>query len=291
MTEIEVLNPDAVEFNTPTAAAEDDDDDEEGELPELTPALLAFSKIPVKAYGKSFEYIQHHREVYVPGASDALLVAAFRAQGQDKPRYAKQCIHQSLLLQYCEKLGKDGVGVFFKKYISILPGMLFSFLLMSSSLRMVGGDRRAIKVFEDDVENTYQHVVNRSKIAKEEESQGREQIQLVPENPSQSISFNVPDGPPPEHLVLEGPGTEDMDVEEVRKALQFRWDVFNGFSPALREALTSGGLDGVNKVLGKMDVPEAEGIVHSLDLAGILSFADGGIRDETGNEKGEASKD
>lgn len=156
---------------------------------------------------------------------------------------------------------------------------------------MVGGDRRAIKVFEDDVENTYKHIVTRSKIAKEEESQGREQIQLVPENPSQHISFNVPDGPPPEDLVLEGPGTEDMDVEEVRKALQFRWDVFQGFSPALQEALKSGGLEGVNKILGKMDVPEAEGIVNSLDIAGILSFADGGIRDETGNEKGGASKD
>ena len=126
VTEIEVLNPSAVASSTPSAAA-DDDDDEEGELPELTPALVAFSKIPLKAYDKSFEYIQHHREVYVPGASDALLVAAFRAQGQDKPKYAKQCIHQSLLLQYCEKLGKDGVGVFFKKYISIFLTCFFLF--------------------------------------------------------------------------------------------------------------------------------------------------------------------
>ena len=136
VTEIEVLNPSAVGSSTPTAVAADDDDeddDEEGELPELTPALVAFSKIPLKAYEKSFEYIQNHREVYVPGASDALLVAAFRAQGQDKPRYAKQCIHQSLLLQYCEKLGRDGVGVFFKKYISIFL-ICFFFLLMSSSL-------------------------------------------------------------------------------------------------------------------------------------------------------------
>ena len=119
VTEIEVLNPGVVASSTPAAAADNDDDDDEGELPELTPSLVAFSKIPLKAYEKSFEYIQHHREVYVPGASDALLIAAFRAQGQNKPRYAKQCIHQSLLLQYCEKLGGDGVGVFFKKYISI----------------------------------------------------------------------------------------------------------------------------------------------------------------------------
>lgn len=265
VTEIEVLNPKAVASSSPSPADEDEDEDEDdANLPELTPSLLAFSRIPLGAFDKSFEYIQQHRDVYRPGAADALIIAAFRAQSQGKSIYARQCIHQSLLLQYCEKLGGDGVGVFFKK--------------------MIGGDKRAIKVFEDDVESTHQHFIKRAKLAQEEEREGREQIQLVPENPNQSISFNVPDGPPPEHLVLEGPGTENMDLEEVRKALQFRWDVFRGFSPALQEALTSGGLDDVNKILGRMDVPEAEGIVHSLDMTGILSFADGGIRDETGKD-------
>jgi cell division cycle protein 37 len=120
VTEIEVLNPSAVASSTSTAAADNDEDDDEDDdegLPEITPSLVEFSKLPLKAYEKSFEFIQHHRDVYVPGASDALLVAAFRAQSQDKSKYAKQCIHQSLLLQYCEKLGKDGVGIFFKKYI------------------------------------------------------------------------------------------------------------------------------------------------------------------------------
>ena len=150
---------------------------------------------------------------------------------------------------------------------------------------MVSGDKRALKVFVDDVENTYEHLVNRVKINKEEsQNESREQIQLVPENPEQTISFNVPDGPPPENLVLEGPGTEGLDIEEVRKALQFRWDVFQGFSPDLQEALKSGGLDGVNQVLGDLDVVEAESIVNSLDVAGILNFAEGGVRDQTGAE-------
>ena len=94
---------------------EDDDDDEDAELPQLTPNLEAFSKLPIGDYEKSFQFIQHHRDVYVPGASDALLVAAFEAQSEGKAKYARKCVHQSLLLQYCEKLGKDGVGVFFKK--------------------------------------------------------------------------------------------------------------------------------------------------------------------------------
>ena len=115
MTTIEVLNPKAAEPSTSGApTAEPEVEDEEG-LPELTPSLEAFSKIRLGDYQKSFEFIQQHRDVYVPGASDALLVAAFTAEGDGKSKYAKQCVHQSLLIQYCEKLGRDGVGVFFKK--------------------------------------------------------------------------------------------------------------------------------------------------------------------------------
>jgi len=149
---------------------------------------------------------------------------------------------------------------------------------------MVSGDKRALKVFEDDVERTYEHVVSRVKISQEEAAQGREQIQLIPENPNTTISFNVPDGPPPENLILEGEGTESLDIEEVRKALQMRWDIFQTFPTELQEALKAGGLDGVNKVLGDMEVADAEMIVNSLDMAGILNFAEGGIRDQTEEE-------
>lgn len=111
-TEIEVLNPGASASTLPDPTEESDDEDA---LPELTPSLEGFSRIALRDYEKSFEYIQHHRDVIVPGASDALLVAAFKAQGEGKTKYAKQCVNQSLLLQYCEKLGKDGVGIFFKR--------------------------------------------------------------------------------------------------------------------------------------------------------------------------------
>lgn len=115
-TTIEVLNPKAVSASAPAASAPDDQEDEEG-LPELTPSLEAFSKISLWNYEQSFQFIQSHRDVYVPGASDALLVAGFKAQGEGKSKYAKQCVHQSLLIQYCEKLGRDGVGIFFKKCV------------------------------------------------------------------------------------------------------------------------------------------------------------------------------
>ncbi|KAG5219655.1 hsp90 co-chaperone Cdc [Salix suchowensis] len=134
--------------------------------------------------------------------------------------------------------------------------------------KMIAGDKRAIRVFVDDVETTYNHLKSRVQTLREEEAQsseGKEQIQLVAENSDTVISFNVPEGPAPDEITLEGPGTEGLDVEEA--------------------ALKEGTLEGVNKVLAEMDVPEAENIVSQLDMAGILSFAEGGIRDETGKDK------
>jgi cell division cycle protein 37 len=150
---------------------------------------------------------------------------------------------------------------------------------------MINADPRAVTVFMNDVDSTYDHIVTRVKANEEEEEalrQGAEQIQLVPENPDAEISFNVPDGPPPENIKLEGPGTDSMDIVEVRRALQMQWDVFEGFEADMQEALKSQKLESVNKVLGSMEIKEAERIVELLQISGILSFSEGGIRDETG---------
>lgn len=160
----------------------------------------------------------------------------------------------------------------------------------------MNSDPRATGVFLKDVDDTYAHIVERVRISEEEdaaagEQAGTEQIQLVPENPDATIGFNVPDGPPPEHITLEGPGTENMNLDDVRKALEMQWEVYQGFSDELKEALKSQSLENVNKVLGGMKVPEAEQVVHLLEMSGILNFAEGGVRDETGQEELEAEGD
>lgn len=129
-TEFETLNPRGVaaaqdtfaQGSSSTEAKEDDDDEDDIEVPEMTPTLEEFSRLPVRGYEESWEYIKAHRDVIVPGASDALLVASFRAQSKGQSDYALRCVHQSLLLQYCDKLGTgaaDGVKLFFKK--SVFP--------------------------------------------------------------------------------------------------------------------------------------------------------------------------
>ncbi|KAJ7016661.1 Cdc37 N terminal kinase binding-domain-containing protein [Mycena alexandri] len=254
-TEIEVLNAPRVE-----PAEEEEEEDLDDDIANLTPSIEAFSKIPLRAFEQSFRFIQQHRDVVVPGASDSLLGAAFKAQYDNKPKYSKQCVHQSLLLQYGDKLGVDGLGVFFKK--------------------MIAGDKRAEAVFMDDVEKTYAHLVQRVKRSQEEAKQGgRETIMLASENEG-DITFNIPTGPPPDELVM-GEGMEDMDIEEVRKALQLRWDIFKGLPVNLQKALQTEELVEVNKVLGSMEVDEAEEILQRLDMAGIIPFSESGVRDET----------
>lgn len=121
-TTYEVLNPVASSSHaapTPPRSAADasNEDEQQEDLPELTPSLTRFSQLPLWDYTQSFAFIQNNRDVVVPGASDALLVAAFQAEADGRQKYAKQCIHQSLLLQYCDKLGRDGVRVFFQKWV------------------------------------------------------------------------------------------------------------------------------------------------------------------------------
>ena len=159
--------------------------------------------------------------------------------------------------------------------------------------RMIAGDPRATAVFEKDVQDTYAHLVERVRISNAEAAAAGsgEQIQLVPENPDSTIGFNVPDGPPPENLELEGPGFEGVSVEDVRRALQMRWDVFSGFDADMQAALKSGALEEVNKVLGRMRVEQAEEVVKLLDVAGILSFSSSGIRDDTGRDEGDEADD
>ena len=117
-TSYEVLNPAASSSHAdlPSAADTSNDDEQQQDLPELTPSLTRFSNLPLWDYAQSFAFIQGNRDVIVPGASDALLVAAFQAETDGQEKYAKQCVHQSLLLQYCDKLGRDGVRVFFQKW-------------------------------------------------------------------------------------------------------------------------------------------------------------------------------
>lgn len=127
---VEVLNPAALkrdalsamdggvssgaEADTEEAAdrhstADDDDNIEPTELGK------EFSRIKIGDYRACLQYISEHPAVVAERETDGLLVEAFNSQLAGKAEHARQCVHQALLLQYCRSLGRDGVGLFFKR--------------------------------------------------------------------------------------------------------------------------------------------------------------------------------
>lgn len=147
---------------------------------------------------------------------------------------------------------------------------------------MMNTDGKAASVFLNDVLSTYTRIAKRAQILKsqQQESQegGVEQIQLMAQSPGTEISFEIPEGPPPEEIRLEGEGAEHLDVNQVREWLQRRWDIYMSFDEDFRQALASKSLEKVNEVLGRMPVSKAELIVQDLDRAGILNFSSTEVR-------------
>ncbi|KAI9837792.1 MAG: hypothetical protein M1819_006726 [Sarea resinae] len=218
---------------------------DEDEHIEPTKLGKEFAEIKAGDYRACLQYISEHPKVVAERETDGLLIKAFDSQLKGKEEYARQCVHQALLLQYCRSLGRDGVGLFFK--------------------RITTPHHQAQKVFTDDVNSTYARIRTRAtEIAKERAAEansnggtaegGVEQIQLHAVDPNTTININVPE-----------PGSSDASEQHARQ-------IFETFPPGLQRALESGSLDEVNKCLGKMSVDEAEEVVGQLGEGGMLSL-------------------
>ena len=128
---VEVLNPGSLKKNPlqrldsegQTSGADADVDEPEstdntkGDDQDMEPTKLGkeFAKIKIGSYRECLRFISEHHDVVAERETDGLLMEAFNAQMEGKGTYSKQCVHQALLLQYCRSLGKDGVGLFFKR--------------------------------------------------------------------------------------------------------------------------------------------------------------------------------
>jgi len=227
-------------------AAEDDELDEEDM--KASPLAKRFGKIAYGDYRTSLQFIGQYPSILSENETDGLLVEAFDAQSKAKSKkeedYARQCVHQALLLQYCRQLGKDGVGLFFQRVQT--PG------------------HSARKLFLDDVNSTYARIRERTaELAKQAQEEGgdREQIQLHAVDPNTKINIVTP------------PPLDQCQTDDERAARE----IFETFSPTLQTALESGSLDKVNEVLGKLSVEDAEQVVEQLGNGGMLSLEQGVI--------------
>ncbi|KAK4177348.1 hypothetical protein QBC36DRAFT_327194 [Triangularia setosa] len=255
---VELLNPNYTPpeaLPAPSEATADDDDDDD----EVTasPAAQKFANIKSSEYRESHAFLSSHPEILTEKETDGILVMAFDAQLENRSDYARNCVHQALLIQYCRALGRDGVALFFKRITT--PG------------------HKAQEVFYKDVQDTYMKIKNRSREinlqrAKDEaegKTEGVEQIQLHAVDPGTVINIRIPPK-----------DSDDLDVQTGRA-------IFESFSPEMQRALETGSLEEVNKVLGKMSVEDAEEVVGKLGESGVLSVEEEVIdaTTEEGKEK------
>ena len=99
------------------ADVEDIGGDADDEHIEPTALGRKFAQIKIGEYHQCLQFISEHPDVVAEKETDGLLIDAFNAQIAGRDVHARQCVHQALLLQYCRQLGRDGVSLFFKRYM------------------------------------------------------------------------------------------------------------------------------------------------------------------------------
>lgn len=239
-TQSQLTKNDSVSSGAEADVEEIGEDDSDGSI-KPTALGLEFSKIKLGDYRTCMEFITRNPSVVAEKEENGLLIEAFNSQIASKEEYARQCVHQALLLQYCRQLGPDGVQLFFK--------------------RITTKGHQAQQVFLKDVTETYEKLrVRARELAKEREENketGVETIQLQAVEPGTSINIQVPPA-----------NSDDEGIRHCR-------NIFESFPPGLQRALESGSLEEVNKVLAKMSVEEAEEVVEKLGEGGMLSLEQG----------------
>jgi len=239
-TQVELLNPGAQAGGSAGEADKDKEGGEDEEEFTASPLGKKFAQIKAHDYKASAQFISEHPSILAEREEDGILALGFDAALEGKDDYARQCIHQSVLLKYCRSLGRDGVRLFFQGVTT--------------------KGHRAQEMFYKEVQDVYMRIKNRSReiirerAAAEEGGEGVEQIQLHAMEPGTVINIRIP---PAE--------TEDPEEKKAR-------EIYDAFPEEMRKALETESLDEVNKVLGRMKVPEAEDMVAKFGEAGILSL-------------------
>lgn len=118
---VELLNPGALNKESEGAESDGEDSDDDPENVKASDLAKEFAKIKVGDYRACLQFISEHPEIVAEKETDGLLVEAFNSQMDGKDEYARQCVHQGLLLQYCRSLGRDGINLFFKRYVPSPP--------------------------------------------------------------------------------------------------------------------------------------------------------------------------
>ncbi|TPX40810.1 hypothetical protein SeMB42_g05865 [Synchytrium endobioticum] len=216
------------------------DEDEDSYL--TNPIVAAF--VGISPMEESYRYLMKHSDIVNVNNSDEVLAEAMRLEMAGKNTPAKQCVQQSLILQYCANLGKDGVRLFFE--------------------RMKNTTHGARKLYTDDVEKTYQRIANRVKeMAKEaEEKEKAEAAARIAAAEQPDGSYALPD-------------LEDASEEYKTKA-----QVFKDLPRKFQRALLSQDADEINRAMSTMPQGELDDMISKCVKCGLLDMEVEGAEDE-----------
>lgn len=238
-------------INTPEVKIHD-------ELDELTllKSTELFGKIASKDLRESADFLLKHTSLVSESQKDALIMTAFDSQLENKSLIAKQIVHQSLLLQYTAQLAGPK-----PKKDQIIQAIKLFFSKISED------NSQAKKAFYQDVENTYNHIVQRCEIISKEhaergdEDEGEAKIQLRALDDGTQLSVNLP---------KEGTDEYNLFTSEL--------------SPEFQAAVKTGSLDAVNEEFAKLDITEAERILEVINQCGVIGV-DGYLENDQEFEK------
>ncbi|WPK26865.1 hypothetical protein PUMCH_004229 [Australozyma saopauloensis] len=237
-TSIETINsPKAAQFEDPA------DQDLFDQL-EVKPATAEFAKIKYTDLQKSAEFLVKHPSICTENQKDSLIMTAFDYQLEGDEASARQVIYQSLLLQYIAQLA----GPKASNDQKIRAIKLFFSKLKDSSIP-------ASHAFNQDVENTVNHIRNRCEILKQERQEsagdeGEALIQLKSLDDSTTLEVNYPE---------EGTKEHEIFVQKL--------------SPEMQAAVLSGSLDEVNKVFAEMKVEDAEAVLEIFQECNVIGIS------------------
>lgn len=251
VTSTEVINQPSEDPTTLTKASEDSEKDVLDELEVLKPTSQ-FAKIPSTELRESGSFLFKHPSICTEQQKDALVMTAFDHQLQGDVKTTKQIIHQSLLLQYISQLA----GPNSSKDQTIKAIKLF--------LSKISDDSSPAKqAFQQDVENTFNHIKTRCEIIKQEQESNNDNdngeealIQLKALDDKTELFVNIPKE-----------GTDEYDIFS------------NKLSSEMQEAVKTGSLDEVNKVFAKLKIEEAEEILEIFNECAVIGI-NGYIEDE-----------
>lgn len=202
--------------------------DNRGEEIHASSAAKEFAQLSPSDYGASRAFLSSHPEIVRESETDGLLLEAFNiAFERNDSRLTWQYVHQALVLRYCCLLGRDGVSLLFK--------------------RITSPEHQARGVFAKDVADSFKRIMET--VAEQRAAKGHgavEQIQIQSVEKDAEIQIRIPEAES---------GDEEIQTARV---------IFESFPSEMRAALESGSLDEVNKVLGMMNVPDAENMVGLL---------------------------